>query len=311
MQERLTDAQKTLRYEGTIVGGAVGDALGAPLEFLSPRDISKKYSGRVTEMVGGGKLFKWREGEVTDDTEQTLCIVDSLIENEAYIPEDIAERFKLWFLGRPKDIGITTYVSLLSLTRGASFRESGEIALYYGSRATNGSLMRTAPLGLYFRGRPDEIDKSATEISTITHAHEDCILACQVASNMIAYLASGFSKEESVKHVRDRYGDQGKLIRRFEDILAGYSQSSRFGEVYGTLFSAMQCFLEEPTFEKAIIRCVNRGWDADTTGSVCGSFAGAYWGIEAIPDRWSGKLNPTSSQELESKADKLFLLNNA
>lgn len=203
MPNRESEPQIIDRYKGCIVGSAVGDALGAPAEFLSSSEIKRKY-GVLTEMVGGG-VFNWREGQTTDDTDNSLCIIDSLVDNGKYVPADIANRFLLWYESNPVDIGGTTRMSLSLLAQGYSWKDSGKIAVSLGARAGNGSLMRTEPVGLYFRERPKDIDKAAAEISAITHADPDCIVACQMASHLVAFLATGYSRNDSIDLLKEMY----------------------------------------------------------------------------------------------------------
>lgn len=307
IKERLFPKSTISKYQGCLVGSAVGDALGAPAEFLSPEQIQKEY-GVIREMVGGG-LMKWREGQFTDDTEQTLIIVDSLLENQKYIPEDIANRLLLWFKDEPKDVGGTTATSLSILAQGHSWRESGKLAVLFGAGPTNGSLMRTAPIGLYLRRHPEKIEQAAAEISAITHADEDCILACQLASHLVALLASGYSKQRAISFLQKKYAPNSKAGIELRNALSGYVRPTRFGHVFDTLATALTSFLEAKTFDEAVVKAVNAGWDTDTQASVAGAFAGAFWGIKRIPERWRQRLNPVPSEVIEDKAQKLYWLN--
>lgn len=280
------------KYQGCLVGAAVGDALGAPIEFMSKRQIEAKYGGLLTEMVGGG-VFGWRAGQTTDDTDQTLAIVDSLIERGGYDPFDISQRFLKWFLAVPKDVGTTTSKSLLLLKQGLSWQVSGKKAMeIFGAGAGNGSLMRTAPIGLYFRNLPEQIDKAASEVSAITHAHPDCIIAAQLTSQIIANLSSGSSKQQALEKVVDRL-----------------PKSLNSNSVLQTFDIALNAFLNADSFEQAVVESANTGGDCDTQATVTGALAGAFWGIDSIPKRWKQALNPTSAVDLESKAKKLFQLN--
>lgn len=304
----LESEMKTIdRYKGCIVGGAVGDALGAPAEFLSPIQIKERY-GVLSAMLPDGPHARL-EGQTTDDTDNTFCIIGSLIDNQGYVPKDIAKRFLLWYQAKPVDIGNTTRTSLSILAQGQSWRQSGRVALSLGARAGNGSLMRTEPIGLYFRGRPKDIDKAAKEISAITHADIDCILACQIASHLVAFLATGYSRDDSIGLLKEMYPSNSKAGDKLRKALDGGYNRDKFGYVLNTLGIALTSFVEAASFEDAIVRAINFGWDTDTQAKVAGVFAGSLWGVEQIPARWKSKLNPVSGEEFEKKAEKLYMLN--
>lgn len=307
MRNQEVEPQIIDRYKGCIVGSAVGDALGAPAEFLSAAEIKRKY-GVLREMVGGG-AFNWREGQTTDDTDNSLCIIDSLVDSRKYVPADIANRLLLWYESNPVDIGGTTRRSLSLLAQGNSWKESGKIAVSLGARAGNGSLMRTEPVGLYFRGRPKDIDKAAAEISAITHADPDCIVACQMASHLVAFLATGYSQTDSIGLLKEMYPANTQSGYKLRKALDGGYNNDNFGWVLNTLGVALTSFVEAQDFEGAVSKAIHVGWDTDSQATVAGAFAGALWGNEQIPDRWKQKLNPYSAQELESKAEKIFILN--
>lgn len=295
------------RYKGCITGSAVGDALGAPMEFMSSEKINNTY-GKDYEMVGGGS-FGWKPGETTDDTDNSLCIINSLVENNKYIPADIARRFQLWYEGRPRDIGGTTRISLSLLAKGHSWEESGRLAVSLGARAGNGSLMRTEPVGLYFRMHSKDIDKAAAEISSITHADEDCIIACQMASQLVAFLATGYSRPESLDLLKDMYPSSTNVGNKLRKALDGGYNNENFGWVLNTLGIALTSFIDADNFEQALKSAIDVGWDTDSQATVTGAFAGALWGNEEIPMRWKQKLNPYTFKELEAKAEKIYQLN--
>lgn len=295
------------KYKGALVGVAVADALGAPVEFLSKDEIRKQF-GTVTELTGGG-VFHWAPGEYTDDTDQTLAIVDSILEKGEYDLEDISKGFLDWYHKKPKDIGTTTALSLDFLAQGYSYKDAGEMALSVGGRATNGSLMRTAPIGLYFAGLPIQIDIAASEVSGITHAHPDCRLACQMASHIVSDLVAQSSKDDVWKNMNAYYKDNKYARQRLGQIFDGRRETRNIGDVFDTLAIGFHAFLEADTFEQAVVNSVSEGGDTDTQAAVTGAFAGAFWGTDAIPQRWKEKVNPVSSTDLEKKGEALYMLN--
>ena len=175
------------RFRGTLLGLAIGDALGAPLEFQLPRQ-PQDY---VTEMVGGGWL-QLAPGEWTDDTQMTLCGVESLLEKRKFDPDDIAQRFVGWAQSNPKDIGNHTAQVLQLLAQGVRWDQASlQIQALTPSSASNGSLMRCAPLALFLYRHPEFIEHLAPVFSRITHAHPDCETACVFHNVVLVWLLRG------------------------------------------------------------------------------------------------------------------------
>lgn len=297
------------RYQGCLIGAAVGDALGAPFEFLSAKEVRHKFLGQF-EMVGGG-FFDWRPGQTTDDTDQTLAIVDSLIESKAYNPADIARRFLQWYRSGPRDIGGTTSQSLRYLDLGYSYKESGRKTAELGRGTANGSLMRTAPIGLYFRGDELSLDVAAAEVSSITHASQDAIAACQMTSRLIADLATGIDREKAVINLINHYPSSGFHGIKLADALRGVNYQEENGYVFNTFSIALRAFLGTRSFEDAVSETIIVGGDTDTQATVAGALAGAHYGVDAIPERWKRALNPFTSTEIEEKAALIYQMNQA
>lgn len=298
------------RYKGCLVGAAVGDALGAPAEFLTAEQIRDQW-GQLTEMVGGG-YFQWRPGQTTDDTDMSMAIVDSVVENNRYVPDDIANRFVAWMKSKPRDIGGMTKTSLIYLTDGASFRESGKITLKSFGTAPNGSIMRTSPIGLIFRGQPEKMFKVSDEVSAMTHAHSECLLACRMTCSLVSNLASGEDKNQALDHLAQTFQDSDKAQRMINDALTGKYYRDVYrggGYVFESFNIALHSFVLFDNFEDTVVYAVNLGGDADSQATVAGAFAGAHYGIDKIPSRWKKKLNPFSAVEIEKKTERLFLLN--
>lgn len=295
------------RFEGTLVGLAVGDALGAPVEFgpgggfMNAQEIASRY-GTISEMIGGGEL-KLKPGEYTDDTNMMLCIAESLVENKGYNPDDIAQRFVRWYQTNPPDMGHTTRAALRKITKGISWKEAGD-----KNRPSNGSLMRCAPIGLFFAfGDEGILTRASMETSIITHSHRDAVLSCVVLNSMISQLVQGAEKWSAFRYAAE------KAVRNdgfFENLILASSGKTNpaSGLAVDTLILAVNSFTAAKTFEEAVINAVNSGGDTDTIGAVAGAIAGAHWGTKAIPERWSSKLNPYSAEKIKEMARVLFAL---
>jgi ADP-ribosyl-[dinitrogen reductase] hydrolase len=291
------------RFRGVILGLAVGDALGGPLEF-QPARSPDNY---VTDMIGGG----WQQlapGEWTDDTQLALCILDSLLARKVFDPDDIAHRFVKWMESGPKDIGIATQRVLSSIREGVPWEQaSAEAQAADPANAPNGSLMRCAPLAMFFFRRPDYAASLSPVLSRITHAHPDCEAACVVVNVAITHLLNGSSAADAVEAGYNACETVTEPFReRIQRIMQPTNSTSPTGWVLDTLEVALWSFLHTTSYEAAVVEAVNRGADADTVGAIVGAMAGAHYGRSGIPARWLDTL--IDCTELSRKADQLLEL---
>ena len=276
------------RAYGAMLGLAIGDALGAPLEF-SRRDSLPV----VSELIGGGP-FGLRAGEWTDDMSMALCLADSLIANGGLNDHDLLDRFLRWWkegensvTGRCFDIGNATRFALERYQRLRSPAGSGPREARH---AGNGSIMRLAPAAI-FAAPDEELARAlAAGQSEATHANDQTCAASELLATLLVEAMSGRPKEE-VLASRLTFGTVETM-----DIAAGtWVGKSRdeihsSGYVLDTLEAALWCVQRTSTFEEALILAVNLGDDSDTVGAVTGQLAGALYGRSAIPERWLQKL---------------------
>jgi ADP-ribosyl-[dinitrogen reductase] hydrolase len=276
------------RFQGCLVGLAVGDALGGPLEFMSAGEIVARYGGPVREMVGGGWLHL-RPGEYTDDTQMALCIAESIVEQEAFDMADIARRFVDWYNSQPKDIGNITRLALAGLKRGAPWQEAGRLAHQEtgGRSAGNGSIMRCAPISLYRWRDTRQLIADSLDSSRVTHWDDLACYSAAALNLIIAGLLQGHRQSAVQAGIEALDGLAPQVTQR----LAAAAQKSLSdlrptGFVLNTLEAAVWCWQRAGTFEEAMVAAVNLGDDADTVGAVCGALAGADFGLAGIPPRW-------------------------
>ncbi len=302
-QPPLASSQPQLqdRFRGVLLGSAVGDALGAPLEFQPARDPNNY----VTDMIGGGWL-RLAPGAWTDDTQMTLCAVDSLLERRVFDPDDIARRFVAWLQSNPPDVGNHTRTVLSDIARGIGWEEASTKAQAANpNNAPNGSLMRCSPLALFFYRHPDYVATLSPVLSRITHAHADCEQSCVFLNVAIALLLMGATKEAAIAGAEQACAAASEGLKaRFRRAQETRNDTSPTGYVLDTLEVAVWAFLHTTTLEAALIAVVNRGADADTVGAVTGALAGAYYGYSSIPARWLGILQERDA--LLSRADGLL-----
>ncbi|MEZ4523113.1 MAG: ADP-ribosylglycohydrolase family protein [Thermomicrobiales bacterium] len=273
------------RYRGVLVGGAVGDALGATVEFMDRQEIRDRY-GVHREITGGGWL-SLPAGEVTDDTQMALCIAESIVELERFDPADIAARFVDWYRSNPPDIGNTTRESLRQLDEGVPWHEAGEQThrRLRPNDASNGSIMRCAPVSLLFRDDPDSNATASVDSSRITHGNPLAVDSCVALNAAVASLLA--DPHADILDVAIQAATEPDLVASLErtssQTVDGIDAS---GYVLSTMQSAFWAVGRAGSFEDAIVTAVNLGQDADTTGAVAGALAGAKWGYSQIPGRW-------------------------
>jgi ADP-ribosylglycohydrolase len=284
------------KFRGAMLGLAVGDAVGTTLEFKTPGSFTK-----ITDMVGGGP-FHLAIGEWTDDTSMALCLAESLIEKRGFDPIDQLERYSQWANnghlssnGRVFDIGNTVRSAL------AKFAKTHEP--YCGSAdpnsAGNGSLMRLAPVPLFYAQTPLEAIERSGESSRTTHGAASAIHACRYFGGLIVGAVLGVAKEELLS---DRYSPlQGHwranpLVHEIDEVASGSFKRLKPPQIKGTgyvvkcLEAALWAFYSSDSFRDGCLLAVNLGDDADTTGAVYGQIAGAYYGEDGIPEDWRRKL---------------------
>lgn len=284
------------RCRGGLVGLAVGDALGVPLEFRSPGSFRP-----ITGMIGGGP-FGLQPGQWTDDTSMALCLAESLIECGGFDAHDQMSRYVRWYrqgylssTGSCFDIGNTVRQALERFEAGGD-PFAGSTDPY---SAGNGSLMRLAPVPLYYHRQPETAIAMAAESSRTTHAAPAAVDACRYMAGLIIGALHGATKDELLG---ERFCPVPGLWDRLPlspevDIVASGSFKVRqppdirgTGYVVQSLEAALWAFYRSSSFEEGCLLAVNLGDDADTTGAIYGQLAGAYYGIDAIPLPWREKL---------------------
>ena len=303
-----------------MLGLATGDALGAPLEFLSP-EVAKARFGHVTEMVGNST---WAPGEWTDDTAMALGIARGILRSPA---DPCPEAGRLWvrWETNAKDVGSTIRAAISGFKRDEDWvmasRQTPQAR--EGKAAGNGSLMRTLPVAL---GYPlgEEMLRQSARLSAMTHWDCQAEVCCGIYNFWIAYILAEMPPREAyelaLRHARalPYFGFETpgpsplpsgfwQRLSAAPDLAYEKLQPSGYaGYAVECLEAAVWCVLNCDSYEEAMVQCVNLAGEADTMAAVAGGAAGALWGEEAIPARW---LNQLFERELiENLADALLEL---
>lgn len=304
------------QVRGMMLGLAIGDALGMPTEFLSLAEIRRRYGPQGLQTYVHGKGF------FTDDTQMSMAVAEALIEAgnrplEELMPV-VVEKFISW-RHSPDNFrapGVSTLLAIDRLEGGKSWRESG-------SRNSKGcgSVMRTAPLGYFYRGDPVKMKEAAHAIGAATHAHPTADAACLAASYAVGLAFSGVPAADwparisnETKGISPEFDETGRrLLEALElpdeeqgmELIGKRFQGWTADEV---LACALYCVLRHPNdFRACLVRAVNNDGDSDSIGCVAGALQGARLGAAAIPKEWLEGIE--RREDLEKLADRLALKN--
>jgi ADP-ribosyl-[dinitrogen reductase] hydrolase len=277
------------RYRGCLLGLAVGDAIGTAVEFKARGSFPP-----VTDMVGGG-AFNLEPGQWTDDTSMALCLAESLVEKNGFDALDQMNRYLNWYengylssTGRCFDIGNATRQAL------EKFKATGKpmSGSSHPSSAGNGSLMRLAPVAMFYAPSQARALAFAGKSSRTTHAARECVEACALFAGMLVSALAGQEKE-AILFEQSVSGIVSEKLRAIAQ--GGYKDKSAQhirgnGYVVDALEAALWCFWTTDTFSEAVLAAANLGDDADTTAAICDQIAGAWYGQSSIPVPWQEKL---------------------
>ena len=269
---------------GMYMGLFVGDALGAPLEFIPTDEIPEVLS----EMTGGG-VHDTKPGEWTDDGAMAVCISDAYITLKRFAPQGIALNFMTW--KKSGHFGTRNYVFDIGRTVSTAISTMSTEQPFQGTTSDwssgNGSIMRLAPVILANHTSPNIAVAESVAVSLMTHGNAEIV---QYTAAFVAEIMAGTQLDEFdwARKYSLRQGPQSK------------------GSIMHAYNTAWQCVEDTYTFKDALVMAVNKGYDADTVGAVTGMLAGRKYGYKNIPRRWLDKL--MKRDELVGMAEKLYKL---
>jgi ADP-ribosyl-[dinitrogen reductase] hydrolase len=276
------------RAVGCLLGLAVGDALGAPVEFCR-RDSFEPVSG----MCSGG-YFKLPAGAWTDDTAMALCLGESLRFDPAVNAQDLLERFCRWASdGENTSTGVCVGIGQNTLRVLGNFHRTGALAAPETSQKSdgNGAAMRLAPVAVRHWNNPKLARRAAVLQSRVTHYSEISAACCEALSDALAKLIGGADWQDGIRPEPNLWWPQE--VRMLWDM--DWSRRERdsirsSGYVVHTVEAALWAVDTTSNFRDAVLKAVNLGDDADSVGAVAGQLAGARFGADAIPEEWLSQL---------------------
>jgi len=282
------------RVRAAYLGFAIGDALGATVEFLTPGEIAAQYG--VHEHITGGGWLRLKPGQITDDTQMSLALGDAILEHPEWNLTCVAEHFLAWLKTKPIDVGNTCRRGIVRYMHKGTLESP-----YSDGDAGNGAVMRNLPVVIATLGDDDAFARWSLEQAHLTHNHPLSDVATLTLGCMTRALLRGEGKERA---------------RQLADALVAGHRNFRFdpypkratGYVVDTLQTVCHAFFSTDSFEACLVKTVNLGGDADTNGALAAMLAGAHYGEAAIPFRWLRRLDRHARMAVEAQAAGLLAL---
>ena len=284
------------RAVAAYLGMAIGDALGATVEFMTPREIVAQF--KVHDQIIGGGWLNLKPGQVTDDTTMALALGNSIIEAGRVDAHAAALAFDAWMRAKPVDIGNTVRRGLLA------FRKTGDPKMPPSEHdAGNGAAMRVLPVALATLGQTENAVREACRAQAhITHHNAQSDAATETLALMLQDALRGADTLDLLhQHAHP-------LVQRHPEFaFRGTRQRHNpSGYIVETMQAVFQALFDSDSFETCLIDVVNRGGDADTTGAIAGMLAGAVYGPAGIPWRWLHALDAATRHACEMQVGKLL-----
>jgi ADP-ribosyl-[dinitrogen reductase] hydrolase len=282
------------RALGAYLGLAIGDALGATVEFMTAHEIAAIYKVHK-EMIGGGWL-RLKPGRVTDDTEMALALGSAVIASNEWNLRAVADSFAAWMKSRPIDIGNTCRRGI------CQYLATGNLCVPLAEESCgNGAAMRHLPAVLMSLGSEGLMTQRVIEQARITHNHPVADAATITLARMTRRLVVD--------------GEAAPCNQIVSELVAAYPKfrfrpwpGNASGYIVDTVQTVFDAFFNTGSFEDCLVRVVNRGGDADTTGALAGQLAGALYGASHIPLRWLNKLDPKTHAAIKEQVTRLLQL---
>jgi ADP-ribosyl-[dinitrogen reductase] hydrolase len=282
------------RALGAYLGFAIGDALGATVEFMTAGEIAAKY-GVHSRIIGGGWL-NLRPGQVTDDTEMTLCIGRAMLRSGGWNLRAVCDEFVAWLKRVPVDVGNTCRRGIRRYIVEGTMETP-----YHEGDAGNGACMRNLPVALATLNDDEAFERWTIEQCHITHNHPYSDGATLALGRMVQRLVLG----GGVTAVRE---EAKRLVAMHPEFRFERYRGPCTAYVLDTVRVVLNGYFLTDSFRSYLIETVNQGGDADTAGALAGMLAGATYGASTIPEAWRTRLDPEVTREITQQVSGLLAL---
>ncbi|MBW3013324.1 ADP-ribosylglycohydrolase family protein [Candidatus Woesearchaeota archaeon] len=292
--------EKEDRAVGCIIGAAVGDAIGAPTEYISSEDLSKYYGGRADKFMGpcpSSPCKHLSAGQYTDDTQQLIALAESLVRKRGFSMEDFGKKLAYWGKRNQDDFNFCRFPGGTSMRAAAKLLHGGDPRRTGSESArTCGSAMRVAPVGVMWYQDLENLVKVARQSSVPTHNSTVTRESCAAVAATIGYLMNGYSKEEAIEKALDHVEDN-ELYERIrhavsikdKSISDAIKEIGTYEAAIETVPFAFYAFAKGADFRDVVaIGASACPGDTDSIACIAGSMAGAFYGYSGIPDDLKG-----------------------
>ncbi len=321
------------RAAGSLFGAAIGDAMGMPASFMSPEEVKRNY-GRITdflapseEQTAHGSLHR---AEITDDTEETLILAETLIDAGGFNQSLFVEKMRTWAIEHnmlaSTVIGPSTRRFLEAIIERKDYLEIGK------KGDTNGAAMRVAPVGIFYHGDPDTACLKAIEQAQVSHGSVCGLASAAAVASAVSLAVEGKSSPEQLMEAAIKAAEEGerrgadipapkistrlRLAKQIVENSKGDLESTAY-ELYAHIGAGMKSYESIPLslgvsyaagfrFMDGLITVINIGDDADTNGAITGALCGAYSGLSAIPVAWQTTIEQQNGIDLKALASNLL-----
>jgi ADP-ribosyl-[dinitrogen reductase] hydrolase len=295
----------TDRALGAYLGFAIGDALGATVEFMRPREIAAQY-GVHRDIVGGGWL-KLARGQVTDDTTMSLALGDALLAGgsvalqdflggDATLVRSVGDAYVRWFKAKPVDCGNTCRRGIQRYMLDGTLQGP-----FNPGDGGNGALMRNLPAVLATLGHERAFEQLSMAQARLTHHHPLSDAATLGLGALLRQLLQGADANLCRQWV-------AQWVAQHPDFRHTPYRGRATAYVLDTVQTVLHFFSLQEDFEAAMVATVNQGDDSDTTGALLGMLAGARCGASRLPQRWLERLQPATLQAITAQTRGLLAL---
>lgn len=333
------DKKDSNHFKGCLIGGAIGDALGWPVEFMKLDEIIYRYGA---EGIQNLQISSSSKAEITDDTQMTLFTAEGILRSETrltlkgitHTPTAVYYAYQRWLntQGYPKIkefewiydgwlLGVEGIFARRapgnSCLSALISKKKGTIDEPINNSKGCGGVMRVAPAGLFYH--KEDAFQLAAEFAALTHGHPSGYLSAGALAYLIASIIEGQNIERAVVNTLEKlneFKDHEECKESLETAIAlsksdlsDFDAITQLGEGWvgeEALAISVYCALKyRDNFKKALITAVNHNGDSDSTGAITGNILGAYLGLSKIPVKWLEKIE--LKDEIMEIADDLLI----